>query len=146
MVDKTLTAANSVYLLSVRGVYTTAQPLQGYSTDRAFETEAPTTAQVVKGVDGYMSAGFVPFTTKQTITLQADSPSIELFENWLAAMKQAREIIYADGTLNIPSVQRKYAMTKGVLLTPSPVPGAAKILEPRAFVIEWDTIDPAPGG
>ncbi len=142
---RTITAANSVYLLSIPGLYSTPVLLQGYATDDAFATEAVDTSEVVKGVDGIMSAGFIPYLTKQTIMLQADSNSIEIFENWLAAMKQAREVIYGNATLSIPSLERKYAMTKGVLSNIQATPTAKKTMQARPFIITWDSVDPAPG-
>lgn len=142
---KTITAANSVYLLTIPGLYSTAQLLQGYATDDAFATEAVDTAEVVKGVDGNMSAGFVPYLTKQTLMLQADSNSQEIFENWLAAMLEAREVLYANATLSIPSLERKYAMIKGVLTNVQATPSAKKTMQPRPWIITWDRIDPAPG-
>lgn len=146
MVQKTLTAANSVYMLAVRGLYPIAQLLQGYATDAAFDTDASEPTENVMGVDGKMSSGFVPFMTMQTINLQADSDSVEVFENWLAAMKTAREVLYADATVILPSVQRKYSLTQGSLSSVPPIPGSRKILQPRAFRITWADISPAPFG
>lgn len=144
MAEKTLTAANAVYLLSVRGLYPIAQLLQGYSADAAFDTEASVPTEVQIGVDGIMSAGFVPFLTVQSISLQADSNSVLVFENWLAAMKSAREVMYADATISLPSVQRKYTLTKGSLTSVPSIPGTRKVLQPRSFAITWGNIDPAP--
>lgn len=144
MALKTITAANAVFILAIPGVYAAGQLLQGYSADAAFETETAEPTETQMGVDGHMSAGFVPFMTLQTITLQADSASVEVFENWLAYMKAAREVIYANATINLPSVQRKYNLTKGVLSSIVSIPGTRKVLQPRPFRITWESIDPAP--
>lgn len=144
MAQKTLTAANSVFILAIRGVYPIGQLLQGYSADAAFETEAaePTENQI--GVDGIMSSGWVPYITNQTVNLQADSDSVLVFENWLAYMKAAREVTYADATISLPSVQRKYTLTKGSLSSIVAIPGTRKVMQPRAFRISWGDISPAP--
>ncbi len=144
MATKTITAANSVFMLSITGLYVTPQRLQGYSADAAFDTDAVEPAETMMGVDGKMSAGFVPTMTKQTITLQADSPSCAVFETWLAAMKSAREVLFANGTVSLPSVGRKYTMTKGVLSSYPAISGVRKVLQPRAFAITWEDISPAP--
>lgn len=144
MALKTITAANSVYLLAIPGLYPIAQLLQGYSADAAFETETAEPTENQMGVDGIMSSGFVPFMTLQTISLQADSDSVLVFENWLAAMKSAREVIYANATISLPSVQRKYNLTKGALSSIVAIPGTRKVLQPRPFRITWGSIDPAP--
>lgn len=144
MAEKTITAANSVFLLSVRGLYPVPQKLEGYTADAAFDTDTAAPTEVVKGVDGKMSAGFVPFLTTQTINLMPDSDSSLIFENWLAAMKSAQEVFYADALVSLPSVQRKYTLTKGVLTQIVAIPGTRKVLQGRPFQITWDTIDPAP--
>jgi len=70
-----ITAMNSVYALAILNLYPVPQILQGYSADAAFDTEAADAAEIVMGVDGHMSAGFVPFVTRQTISIMPDSIS-----------------------------------------------------------------------
>lgn len=139
----TLTSANSVLYLAVAGVFPVAQKIEGYATDDAFAFEAVQPAQAVMGVDGRMSAGYTPFMSIQTISIQADSPSLIVFEAYLAAMKTAREVFYCNGTLGIPSTNRKYAMSRGVLTQISPAPTARTILQPRTFQITWQDVSPA---
>lgn len=144
-----ITAANSVYMFTVVGLFDTPQQLQGYATDAAFATDASESAEVVKGVDGRMSAGFMPFLTNQTVSLQADSASAFLFEDWIAAQiaslaSGGSGIYYANATLSIPSIGRKYTQTKGVLKNVPILPTAKKVLQARDFVITWDAISAAP--
>lgn len=139
----TLTSANSVLYLAVAGVFPVAQKIEGYATDDAFAFEAVQPAQAVMGVDGRMSAGYTPFMSIQTISIQADSPSLRVFEAYLAAMKTAREVFYCSGTLAVPSTDRKYAMSRGVLTQISPAPTARTILQPRTFQITWQDVSPA---
>lgn len=141
---RTITAANSVYLLAVLPIFPVPQLLQGYSADAAFETDASEPAEVVIGVDGIMSAGYVPFLTRQTISLMPDSPSSDLFENWITAEKVAREVYYALGFVSLPSTGRKYALTQGVLTAAPPIPGTRKVLQARNFVITWGDITASP--
>lgn len=139
----TLTSANSVLYLAVAGVFPVAQKIEGYATDDAFAFEAVQPAQAVMGVDGRMSAGYTPFMSVQTISIQADSPSMTIFETWLAAMKVAREVFYCSGTLAVPSTDRKYAMSRGVLTQISPAPTARAILQPMTFQITWENVSPS---
>ena len=76
----TITSANSVLTLAVNGLFPVPQVIQGYAVDDAFEGEAVQQAEILMGVDGVLSAGkvFVPY--KMTIHLQADSPSVFLFD------------------------------------------------------------------
>lgn len=139
-----LTAANSVYILSIDTIYPQGVQLQGFAADAAFATETIEPSEVLKGVDGIMSAGFVPYMTPQTINIQADSPSAIIFENWAAYMKAQNEVLWANATISLPSIGRKYIMTGGVLTQFAAIPGTQKILQPREFRITWDNVDPAP--
>lgn len=139
----TLTSANSVLMLAVGGIFPIPQKIEGYATDDAFAFDAVQPAQAVMGVDGRMSAGYTPFMSVQTISIQADSPAKPIFEAWLAAMKVAREVFYANGTLNISSISRKYVLTRGVLTQVPPAPTARAILQPMTFQITWENVSPA---
>lgn len=141
-----ITSANSIYMLTIPNLFPIPQQLQGYATDAAFDTEASDNAEVVMGVDGVLSAGFVPFVTTQVIHLQADSPSVLLFEAWLAAEKAIREKYFAIANISLPSVSRKYVLSSGVLKAIIPIPSAKKVLGPRDFTIVWGSIDPVPFG
>lgn len=144
MANRTLTAANSVFLLSIAGLYTTPQRLQGYATDDAFRVEAVELAETMMGVDGIMSAGYTPMPTKQTVSLQADSASSVIFDTWATAMKTAREVYFANGTISLPSLGTKYALTRGVLTSVPIMASVKKTLQPRSFVITWENVSPAP--
>lgn len=144
MAGLSITAADAVYMLAVENLYPVHQLLQGYSADAAFETDGSEPAEVVMGVDGRMSAGFVPFTTRQTINIMPDSPSSIIFEVWLQAQKAARAIYFGDGLIRLPAVQRSYKLTRGVLTTAPAIPGTRKVLQARGFVITWEDISPAP--
>lgn len=139
----TITSANSVFTLMLTDLFPVPQVLQGYATDDAFASEAVDSAEVMMGVDGKMSAGFTPFPTPMTIALQADSPSLSLFEAWLGSMKAAKEVFFADGTIVLPAINRSYVLTRGVLNKSAQYPGAKKVLQPVQFTITWESINPA---
>lgn len=147
MSTNTLTSANSKFTITVAGplgVVVGPFTLQGYATDDAFATEMVDVAQALMGVDGNLSAGYTPFPVKQTIVLQADSPSIPLFDAWLGAMKVLRETLRADGVLAIPGQGKSYAMVKGYLTRVTPIAQAKAILQPVTYEITWQSADPAP--
>lgn len=139
----TITSTNSVYILNVPDVPITATQLQGFAADSAFETGQSEDAEVILGVDGILSAGFIPFLTEQTISLQADSDSAILFEQWIEAEKAAEEKFFASATIVLPSIGRKYALSNGVLRSIVSIPSAKKVLQPRNFVIVWEDISSA---
>ncbi|MBX9593927.1 MAG: hypothetical protein K2X46_06165 [Roseomonas sp.] len=139
-----ITAANSVFLISVRGLFPIPQRLQGYSSDAAFASDAVETAEVVMGVDGRMSAGYVPTVSRQTVTLMPDQGGDLIFDAWLSAQKAAGEIYFADGILTIPSISTTYILTRGVLTSIQPMVSAQKVLVARPFTLTWEGVSKVP--
>lgn len=143
MSETTITSSNSVFTLVVAGLFPSPVQLQGYSSDRAFMTEAIDLAEVQMGVDGRMTAGFTPNPTKQTVTLQADSPSKDIFTALIQAMKTAREVYYISGSIALPSTGESFTLTRGILTNAKQIPDAQKVLQPLDFVITWESVNRA---
>ena len=141
MADKTITSANSVFTLVVAGLFPAPVQLHGYASDKAFVTDALDLAEVQMGVDGRMTAGFTPAPTKQTITLQADSPSKDFFAVLIAAMKTAREVFYISGDIVLPSTGESFTLTRGILTNAKQIPDAQKVLQPVDYVITWESVN-----
>lgn len=135
----TLTAANSAFTLAITNLYPVPQLLQGFATDDAFSGEAVDIAEVQMGVDGRMSAGYVPNPTTITINIQADSPSLVMFETWFNATKGDQEIYPANGTILLTATGRKYNLRNGVLTRGTPFTGAKKLLQPSQYVITFES-------
>lgn len=136
----TITSANSVFTLTAMSVFPVPQVLQGYAADDAFTTESLQIADVTMGVDGKLSAGYVPNPTKVTVMLQADSPSIVLFDAIIAATKVTRNVVYLDGHINLPSTGKQYVLVRGVLTNVSQVPDAKKVLQPHKYEITFESV------
>jgi hypothetical protein len=140
----TITSANSVYILTIPGVYAVGQQLQGFMADAAFATEAAETSENIMGVDGVMSSGWVPRMYKQTISIMPDSPSSVIFDAWVAAQDAISEIYPAAAILTMTSIGRKFAMNNGVISNYNPIPEARRVLQGRPFTITWGVIAPLP--
>lgn len=140
----TLTTANSVFALAIAGLYPVAQILQGYSTDDAFSADDIAPAEVMMGVDGKLSGGFVPVPRPQTIMLQADSVSNQIFDDWQAAQESARELYIATAIISLQGTSQKYALNRGILTSYSPMPAAKKVLQPRKYVITFESVTLSP--
>lgn len=141
---QTITAANSIFTLAILNLFPTPQQLQGYSADAAFVTEAITSAELVMGVDGNMSAGWVPTEKRVAIHLMPDSPSIGMFDAWYAAQESARELYFASASVILPAVAKEYVCLKGVLTNYTPIAEVAKVLRARTFGITFQSVLPAP--
>ncbi|MBI1213622.1 MAG: hypothetical protein GC190_19360 [Alphaproteobacteria bacterium] len=142
MAITSLTAANCVFTLAVTGLFPPVR-LQGFATDDVFATNAMASAEAQMGVDGKLSAGFVYVPVEQSITLQGDSISNDIFDTWWRSQTTAAELFPAVGLIVVPAIRKQYAMNKGFLTSFPPLPDAKKLLQPRKFGITWESINPS---
>lgn len=141
--NTTITSANSVFTLVIPGLFPAPVQMVGYATDKAFVTEGLELAEVQMGVDGRMTAGFTPTPTKQTITLQADSPSRDIFTALIQATKTAREVFYISGSIVLPGTGESFTLTRGILTNGKQIPDAQKVLQPVDYMITWESVNRA---
>ena len=139
----TITSANAIYTISVSTLFPAPIQLQGFSADDIFTTGALASAETIMGLDGVLSGGFVFVPVTQNITLQADSASNTIFDQWWATQQLNKEVLTANGIIVLPAINTKWALTKGFLTSFPPVPDAAKTLRPRRFGITWNLVSPA---
>lgn len=144
MALKTITVANSVFMLLIDTVYMTPVQIQGFAADAAFTSDANQIGDTVMGVDAHLSVGYVPSPYVQTITLMPDSPSFEIFQNWAMAERRIREALIASATIILPSIGQKYELTTGLLTNYKPLPDAQRLLAETQFQIVWERIDVSP--
>lgn len=141
---KTLTTANSSLSIAFRGLYPVPVPIKGYATDDSFAIDDVTASEVMMGVDGKLSGGYVPYSTKLTIMLQADSDSVSVFDNVLAAQVAAKELYIVDAVLIIQGSKEKCAFVKGFMRDVTPASTGKKVLQPRRFSFEFEGYSKAP--
>lgn len=139
-----ITSANSILTLSIPGLFDTPQQLQGFASDDAFYMDDVENKEVVMGVDGYMSVGWIPQIKVMHVSLQADSDSNSFFETWYAAEEQIREAYMANAVVTQPGVNRIYTLSNGGLSGFSPMAGNKKVLEARKFQIKWNVVASVP--
>lgn len=139
-----ITGATAAYLLSVRGLYDDPQPLQGFAADDVFSTPAIKSVETLMGVDGFLSGGYVFTEIVQTISLQADSDSCDIFDNWWASQQAEEDTFIADAVIRLKALGRKWTMTRGFLTSYAPIPDVKKLLQPRKFEITWNLSSPSP--
>jgi hypothetical protein len=140
----TLTGANSSIAIGITNLYTVPQNLQGFAADDVTQIADLKTAEIMTGVDGNLSGGYVYVPVVQEITLQGDSLSNLLFDAWFAAQDGINELYYANGVIHLPAVSRSYVLTKGILTSYKPMSDVKKLLQARKFEITWQSIVVAP--
>lgn len=139
MARKTITSANSIFTLSVAGLYAGVR-IQGYSADLAFDMEPQQIAETQVGVDDHMSGGYVPHIIPMNIQLQADSDSIEVFDTIYQYMKARREIVWLTGTIEVPSTRQSYALGEGIMVNYQAVSTHNRVQAPKRFTINWHNV------
>jgi hypothetical protein len=146
MADRTITAADSTFAISCADLVIAATLIEGYAADAAFSIDAVDTAETTLGVDGKLSAGWIPRSYSQTVTLQADSPSRPLFDLIVGAQDANRTIYRLGGVITLPGNKYTFTFSRGVLKNYSVMPNAQKTLQPMPFIIEWETVYAIPIG
>lgn len=146
MADRSITSADSTFVISSADFALAATVLEGYAADAAFALDNADTAETMLGVDGKLSAGWIPRSYNQTITLQADSKSRAVFDALVAAQDVSRNVFRLNGVINLPGNQYSYTLSRGVLKNYSAMPNAQRVLQPMTFVIEWERVLPVPIG
>ena len=140
----TITSTNSVIQLSVNLVYPNAQQLQGYSADDVFDIEEIDVAETSMGIDGLLSGGLIYVEIPWSISLQSNSPSCAVFDNWYNFQKQQNDLTNASMNIALPGLGFKWVYSNGFLKKYSPAPSVKKIVAPRKFTIVWNSIGVAP--
>lgn len=139
-----ITGANATFLLAISQLFPIPLQLQGFAADDVFSTDPLDSTEVLMGVDGKLSAGFVYVPVKQHIALQADSPSSVIFDGWYLAQQTAQDVYFASGIVQLRSIGTSWVLNNGVLTTYPPLPDVKKLLQPRKFGITWESVSPAP--
>lgn len=139
-----LTAANAVITIGVPGVFNTPQQLQGFAADDIFSSPAIEAGEGSMGVDGIYSAGFVFKEVAQEYSLQADSESNAIFDEWYAFEQANLVKLKANGTTLLPGLGTRWVMTRGFLMSYMPIVAAGKIVKMRKYEIRWNLVAPQP--
>lgn len=146
MAERTITSADSTFVVSSADFALAATILEGYAADASFAMESVQTAETVMGVDGKLSAGWTPRPYPQTITLQPDSPSRPIFDLIAAGQDAARTVFRLNGVITLPGNQYSHALSRGVLVGYTAIPAGQKVLQPMTFQIVWEKVLTIPLG
>lgn len=137
---KTITSNNATFFLSVPGVFNSPFQVQGFAADDMFSADPQKPVEVVMGVDGNLSGGYVKHQIVMKIKISPDSPSITYFDQWLAAMDTGLDAYPASGTITMPGNGAVYTLTTGWLTQYKSMPDAKKLLQPQEMEITWQQV------
>lgn len=139
----TLTTANSTLAMTTEALFTTAQRIQGYAADDAFDFEAVENGEYSMGIDGKLSAGFVFNEIPFTMTLQGDSDSLQLFEQIWQYEYSNRTKLTQQVTVTLPAVSKRYELKNGFMRSYK-APSGKKILQPAVVVFVFNSLQVSP--
>lgn len=141
-----ITSADVVLTLFQPILFPTPQQIQGFAADDVFDTDQVKSVEVLMGVDGILSAGFVFVPMMQNIAIQADSDSLSFFETIFTHQYADKTVYPINGSALIPATSRNYNLTNGNLTGYKPTPDVKRVLQPMRFQCTWQSILPAPSG
>lgn len=114
---------------------------EGYSADSALSAEMVKIVETRMGVDGQMSAGYVPVIKRFTIDFEASSSSIWPLMNLARLVESAKTPQPVVITITIPAVDKKF-ICSGFLTDYPPVLNIKKTLDPLSFGFDFQEIIP----
>ena len=135
-----ITSANATAYMVVKDLYPTGIALNNFSTDQAVDQSEDTIAETRMGVDGYMAAGYVPSIKAVTIKFEATSPSVQYLNNLYLASQKNRRTYEVTLVVKVPSVNKTYTYSGGVLKTGKLLPGLKKVLDPVSYGFDFEKV------
>jgi hypothetical protein len=138
-----LSAADTVIMLTQPTLFPTPQQLHGFAADDVTDMPAVKILEHLMGVDGFLSFGFVWAERMQEITLQADSASNFVFDTINNAQQAIQDAYPVSATIIMKGVGLKFTCTNGGLETYKPIPQVQKIYRPRKFSLVWNLVTPS---
>ena len=135
-----ITSANATAYMVVKDLYPTGFALNNFSTDQAVDQSEDTIAETRMGVDGYMAAGYVPSIKAVTIKFEASSPSVQYLNNLYLASQKNRRTYEVTLVVKVPSVNKTYTYSGGVLKTGKLLPGLKKVLDPVSYGFDFEKV------
>ena len=133
-----ITSANATVVLDVQDLFSVE--LQQFSADASFTGDSVQTAEVRMGVDGKLVAGQVNSVKSVTITLEASSPSMTFMTLLRQAMDTNRKIYECNMIINIPSIGKRYSLSKGVLQACKPFPDGNRVLSTTTWTFNFEQL------
>lgn len=135
--SRTLTSFNSVLTLTVSELDIGPVQIQGFATDDAFDTPEVKPVEVMVGVDGQKSSGFVAYLVPFTFILQATSTSIDVMDAIQEGIQALGDDVDIEMTLESPALGKLWTGQQGSLTSYKPTPQGKKLLGPQKYELTF---------
>ena len=139
----TITSANATFVLTVPGLFSSGVALSQWAADDMFTSDSTPIVEAMMGVDGHLSAGWLPHPVKFKLKFAADSINIPYFDQWAAQMATNRDAIIGSAIITMPGNNSKFTLSNLYLESYKPIPDAKKFLEPMEFTLVVESITKA---
>lgn len=137
----TITSVNCTFTLSVGVIFPTPVELKQWAVNDFISGAEVQVNETMRGVDGHFTGGFIfPEAIETRVSLMGDSVSKDIFDTWYNTMLTIKETMTANGVLKIPSIQKKYTMTKGYLVSHKIFPDVQNLVQAPTYTIRWGQV------
>lgn len=132
-----ITSANASATL-VTTLFPAGLKLEQFSADSAWTQEAYQVLEHRIGVDGKMVAGYTPSEKEITFSFEANSPSLDGLDLIWQTMEVAKQPMFCQIAIQIPSIKKSYALVNCLLTNYKLLPNAERTLAPvdATFTVE----------
>jgi len=134
----TLTSANTVFTLAVPGLLPPTS-FSGWAPEEIYEVEDIDNTEIQMGMDGKLSAGWVPKAVAIRFTLQVNSPFNGFFDTWAQSQAQVQDVYPSYGEIVQPSIGLAWALANGFLGSRSPLASAGRVLKVRNYTVHFES-------
>ncbi len=134
-----ITSANASAILTVDTLYPAGIVLEQFATDQGINFDEVSYSQSRMGVDGKMTSGFIPSIKSLVLLLEASSPSLTALSQLAQMMTQNRTTYNCTLIVTIPSLNKVFTYSNGVLESGKVVPDNKKVLEPVSFRFQFES-------
>jgi hypothetical protein len=116
---------------------------EGYSADNIFTSDFPDFAETRMGVDGKMSAGYIPTIKHLDFSFEASSHNITYFQAIATTVEMTKTPCPIVVSISLPAISKRFVCT-GVVKSVKMLMDAANVLEPMTVGMDFESIVPMP--
>ena len=135
-----VTSANAQLVLACETIYPSGVQLNGFSTDSVMSSDPVDRTEARQSVDGRLVAGVIYNPQPVAITLEANSPSLEVFETIRDAMAHNKKPYALTLTVVLPALDKTVVYRRGVLVSGPTIPALGRTLQPTTWTMQFQEV------
>lgn len=135
-----VTSANVNLILACEELYPSGVKLEGFSADSVMTADGIDITENRRGVDGRMVSGVIKSIQPVSIVLEANSPSLEVFETIRDAMHANNRPYELTLTCHIPALDKTLVYRRGALKNAPSIPAVQRTLQPTTWSMEFQEV------